>query len=234
MSKNRYINTKFWSDNWIADLDPVEKLLFLYLITNEKTNICGLYELPLKYMAVETGIDKEMIIKILKRFQKEKKIFHYNGWVAISNFIKHQNYKNEKIKKGIELCMSEIPCKILDKFISYGYSIYDSSITHICLPNNSNSNSNSNLNSNNKEFFQKEEYFNTLLDDFSKALNINPKKLEEEFNHFILYWTELSKSGKKVRWEMEKTFDVKRRLYTWLRNKKEWANKKTKGKELIW
>ena len=96
MSKNRYINTKFWSDNYISNLDPIEKLLFLYLLTNEKTNICGLYELPLKIMAVETGIEKEMIVKILKRFQKEKKDFHFEGWLGITNFINVLAFCNDK------------------------------------------------------------------------------------------------------------------------------------------
>ena len=65
MAKARYIHTKFWSDDWISRLDPVEKLLFIYLLTNERTNICGVYELPLKFMAVETGIEKDMVEKIL-------------------------------------------------------------------------------------------------------------------------------------------------------------------------
>ena len=34
MAKQRYINTKFWRDSYIEDLDPIEKLLFLYLLSN--------------------------------------------------------------------------------------------------------------------------------------------------------------------------------------------------------
>ena len=82
-----------------------------------------------------------------------------------------------------------------------------------------------------KQFFNKEKYFNTLLDEFSKALKVQREKLEEEFNHFILYWTEPNRSGSKVRWELERTFDVKRRLYTWMRNKQTW--KQDKGKQII-
>ena len=60
MAKERIVNTRFWSDTYISNLDPIEKLLFLYLITNQYTEISGLYELPLKYMAVDTGIDKDI------------------------------------------------------------------------------------------------------------------------------------------------------------------------------
>ena len=36
MSKLRSVSTAFWSDPFIEDLNPAQKLLFLYLITNEK------------------------------------------------------------------------------------------------------------------------------------------------------------------------------------------------------
>jgi hypothetical protein len=36
-----------------------------------------------------------------------------------------------------------------------------------------------------------------------------------EIKKFVSYWTELNSTGKKQRWEMEKTFEIKRRLSTW-------------------
>lgn len=39
----------------------------------------------------------------------------------------------------------------------------------------------------------------------------------EQLDAFCAYWTEPSKSGKKVRWELEKTFELKRRIATWTR-----------------
>jgi hypothetical protein len=66
---NRYINTNFWKDNYIADLDPSEKLLFLYLITNPRTNIAGIYELNLREIAFDTGFDVDMVKKILARLR---------------------------------------------------------------------------------------------------------------------------------------------------------------------
>lgn len=41
------------------------------------------------------------------------------------------------------------------------------------------------------------------------------ENVRAEMERFISYWTEPNKSGTKVRWELEKTFDVKRRLLTW-------------------
>ena len=59
------INTRIWSDTWVSGLDPLEKLLFLYFLTNTYTNISGIYELPMKVAAVETGIDPSMFEKML-------------------------------------------------------------------------------------------------------------------------------------------------------------------------
>ncbi len=40
--------------------------------------------------------------------------------------------------------------------------------------------------------------------------------LMRQIKMFVAYWTEPTKSGKKQRWETEKTFEIKRRLATWL------------------
>jgi len=141
MSKSRYINTKFWSDTYVDTLDPSEKLLFLYLLTNERTTISGAYELPLKIMAVETGFDKNMIEKIIKRFIDDGKMIHENGWIVMLNSYKHQNLKNSKIVSGIQREFNELPQNIkvkLQSMMSHTSVIDDSS--HLNLNFNLNSN----------------------------------------------------------------------------------------------
>ena len=110
MAKHRYFDTRFWSDNFIANLNPLERYLFLYFLLNEHTNICGIYELPLKIMAFETGIDIEMLPKMLKRF--EGKVEYINGWVWVVNFIKHQDNGSKDIIKGIENCVRLAPKEV--------------------------------------------------------------------------------------------------------------------------
>jgi hypothetical protein len=114
MAKKRYINTRFWDDIYISNLDPSEKLLFLYFLTNQRTDICGIYEIPLKSIAVDTGLHNEMIIKILERFTRDKKIFYIDGWVYVKNFAKHQSV-NESVEKGIERSLADIPSEIMAK-----------------------------------------------------------------------------------------------------------------------
>ena len=100
MSKQRLIDTRFWDDSYIIGKDPVEKLLFLYFLSNPLTNICGIYEISLRRIAFDTGIDREMVEKILKRFEEDGKMKYENGWIAIRNFIKYQK-DNPKVRAGI-------------------------------------------------------------------------------------------------------------------------------------
>lgn len=148
MAKQRYINTKFWSDSFISELNPLDRYLFLYFLTNEHTNIAGIYELPLKTIAFETGIELDMLKKMFKRLVG--KILYVDGWVCIKNFQKHQSSDSEKVKRGIEIEMAKIPKKIKER-IEYGYPI-DTPSNHIIYSNsNSNTNTNTNVDTNTPE-----------------------------------------------------------------------------------
>ena len=56
-------------------------------------------------------------------------------------------------------------------------------------------------------------------------------KVIRELNNFRGYWSELNKSGTKQRWELQATFELKRRLSTWFKNADKFntntSNKKT-------
>ena len=69
--KKRYISTKFRDDWFVVNLDPIEKLLFLYFLTNPLTNVAGIYEISMRRISFDTWIDKDMILKIIERFTKK-------------------------------------------------------------------------------------------------------------------------------------------------------------------
>lgn len=94
MSKLRSVNTHFWNDNFIIDSDPLEKLLFLYLLTNPNTNMLGIYEHHVKKIAFETGIDKDMVLKLFDRFTEAKKVKYKDGHVILLNFLKNQSFNS--------------------------------------------------------------------------------------------------------------------------------------------
>ena len=47
--------------------------------------------------------------------------------------------------------------------------------------------------------------------------------LGDEYDNFYAYWTEQNKSGKE-RWELEKFFNIERRINTWINNKTKFNN----------
>jgi hypothetical protein len=113
MAKKRYINTKFWSDDFIIKLKPLERYFFLYLLTNEHTDICGIYELSEKVIERETDLDSKTIHKIFRLLKP--KIDYLNGWVFIRNFEKHQAV-NPKVAEGIKRSKESVPKEILANF----------------------------------------------------------------------------------------------------------------------
>ena len=54
--------------------------------------------------------------------------------------------------------------------------------------------------------------------DFNKSIQSINDVSDEDKKAFFLYWTEKNKSGSKFRAEMEKTFDISRRLKRWSSN----------------
>ena len=80
-----------------------------------------------------------------------------------------------------------------------------------------------------KDFFTGGSTYTEIYNSLSQ--NTSPEIIKRELDKFIFYWTEKNKSGTRERWEQERTFEVKRRLFTWLSRVKEAKNKK--GKEIV-
>lgn len=129
MAKQRYVNTRFWSDNYVSGLKPLERYLFLYFLTNEHTNIGGIYELPLRNIAFETDLKESMILEAIQKFTKAGKVFYIEGWVYVKNFSKHQAV-NEKTQKGIENSLKEVAPNVLAKIKEIDMGTYTPSIPH--------------------------------------------------------------------------------------------------------
>lgn len=113
MAKYRPIKTQFWTDEWVSSLSAQEKLLYLYLITNPATTLCGIYRVSVRYLVFETGLTQKEVESCLKRFRADGKVAHADGWIIIKNFEKHQT-KSPKILEGIKRELAEIPQHITE------------------------------------------------------------------------------------------------------------------------
>ena len=97
--KQRYINTKFWDDNYVIQLDPSEKLMFIYFITNPLTNICGIYGGFIGFENRKNIQNPKIIIAadedILSNSLKDKRLFQ-----IINNTIDHESVHLSQYKKA--------------------------------------------------------------------------------------------------------------------------------------
>ncbi len=126
------VDTKFWDDSYIVGLKPMEKLVFLYLLTTPLTNISGVYELPLRRVAFDTGIPADRVEATFQKFESDGKVIFSEGWVTIVNFIKHQKL-NPKNKIGVISALNKAPKHITDR-LSIDYqtpSIGLQSLSHL-------------------------------------------------------------------------------------------------------
>lgn len=108
MADTRIVNTSFWKDPYVVDLDPTEKLLFLYFLTNPRTNLAGVYEISVREAAFDTGIDKDMITKIMARFAVDNKMTYEKSWLILHNFLKHQRL-NPSMIRNVEKILDDLP-----------------------------------------------------------------------------------------------------------------------------
>ena len=138
MSKQRLVDTCFWDDAYIMQLDPSEKLLFLYFLTNPLTALCGVYQIEMRRIAFDTGFEVDTVKRMLDRFERDQRCVYRDGWIAMRNWLKHQNQGSAQIRKGIECQLLKIPNE-LGKYMS-GEGI--EALSYLNLNSNSNSNSN--------------------------------------------------------------------------------------------
>ena len=80
---------------------------------------------------------------------------------------------------------------------------------------NNNTNNINNVNKKDKET----EFYNLVLLELKKT---NMDVPDQTIDEFCSYWTERNLNGTKMKYEMQKTFDIKRRLQRWIKNQEEW------------
>lgn len=226
METSRMVRSRFWKDSFIqGKLNPLDRYLFLYLITNDKTNISGIYEIPMKFIAMETGLDiSELERSMFPRLSE--KIEYFDGWVIIKNFQKHQNLKSASIKTAIFKELSKVSEKVLKQAISIGYidGVYTVSTPsrevqeQVQVQVQVKEQVQGEGNKKNPHTLQeKSDLFFHEVEEFAEGIDLTESN-KMELRKFISYWTEPNTQKTKLRWEMEKTWDLGRRIARWMSN----------------
>jgi len=137
-TKQRYISTSIWADDWFDSLSEREKLVYFYLLTNEHTNAAGVYQCTLKNVRLEIGLNRDEIDRVMAKFAEAGKAFYYREYIIIPKWLKHQKIsERSKMFLGAAQVLKSLPAEI-KAFISdrrhYDYDV-SSIIGKVCIGN---------------------------------------------------------------------------------------------------
>lgn len=111
--------TKFWTDSKVKQLTHLEKLIFLYLISNPHTHLSGIYYLPLSLASEELGITVKWPA-IFERFA-QLELAYYDDEQRLVWVCRMYGYqgKGENIAKSVARHLQSFhPSVLIKKFIS--------------------------------------------------------------------------------------------------------------------
>lgn len=117
MAKQRVVHTNFWTDGFIRKINPLDRYLFLYFLTNDHSNFCGTYEISIDVVSFETGLTiTDLQTSFLPRL--EPKVIYRDGWVHIPKFEKFHAQGGPNITIAVEKAKAAVPSHILEIFNS--------------------------------------------------------------------------------------------------------------------
>ncbi len=203
----RFIDTKIWDKAWFRKLSTKYKLFWVYLLG--KCDHAGIWDAD--WELSEFIIGEQVIYDELPEVIKDKmKFIEGKDQYFIPSFIKFQY---GELKEHSKPHLSVI--KRLDEKGLYN------PIERVNLTLKDKDKDKVKEKVKTKEL--REAEFNR--NSFKVAKDMEGVK-ESTVDGFIDYWTESNINGLKMKFEMQKTFDIKRRLVKWVSNQKEWTIEK--------
>lgn len=118
----RKVHVTFWRDEFVEGLTPEQKFFYLYLLTNDRTTQCGIYEITTKQMCYDTGYNEDTIKKLISFFIDIGKIKYsvITKEMALKNWGKYNDSNSPKVRACIEKELLKVKDRVL---IQYIYSI---------------------------------------------------------------------------------------------------------------
>lgn len=116
----RKIHTQFWTDPFMQELTPEQRYFYLYLLTNDRTKQCGVYEITRRQICYDTGYNIDTVSKLLEYFINTGKI-RYNSStneIAIKNWGKYNGSTSPKVQICINQELELVKDKKLIEYIN--------------------------------------------------------------------------------------------------------------------
>lgn len=221
MAQRRMFSLQIVDSDAFLDMPQSTQLLYFHLAMRGDDD--GFVDNPKKIMRMSGSNDDDLKVLMTKRFilSFQSGVIVIKHW-RIHNYIQNDRYHETKYvdeKNGLLIkengsyteCIQPVSrmdteVRLGKVRLEQGKVSEDASLTPAQEA---------------KSFFDGE--FEPVLKEFVEKTHSPPEAIRNEFSKFILYWTEKNKSGTKQKWELQKTFEVRRRLATWLGNVKQFS-----------
>lgn len=119
----RSVQTRMWrEDEWFQGLEIDARLLFIYLFTNPSASIAGIYRLPIRTMAFESGIPVERVGKLLDEFSAAGKAHYADGVIWVVRMRENQlpGKINEQLQAKLRKDIAAIPdCPLKAAYLAH-------------------------------------------------------------------------------------------------------------------
>lgn len=189
MALYRRIQTTFWTDDKVLDdFTPEDKYFYLYLFTNQNTNLCGCYGISMKQMSNETGYSKDTIDRLLDRFTNVHKVIDYSSdtkEILILKWYKYNWSDSPSCKKSVGEQINDVKNKDFKEYLNQLYEQKydcDNTVGTQCIDSgytlaNANANTNANADAENEE--ESDEY--DLEEAWKKIRSLYPQNRKNSF-----------------------------------------------------
>ncbi|MCG3204021.1 MAG: hypothetical protein KCHDKBKB_00710 [Elusimicrobia bacterium] len=121
MSKTLLIDNRIFNDSWFYSLSPDSKLLFLFLLLNDVSNIIGCYEIPIQIIISYTGLSDKRLQTCFKELKS--KVVYHNGWVIVKNYCKYNPMRNPSIEVAQKKLEKTLPEEIYTLYTACGHPV---------------------------------------------------------------------------------------------------------------
>lgn len=137
MAYYRNISLSFWTDSKVEDtFTPEDKYMYLYLLTNPYTNICGCYEISIRQISRQIGYNEESVERILYRLEHTHKVIVYHKEtkeLLIINWGRYNWTRSEKLVKPIMATIAKIKHPLFRDYVTMRYENIDT-INTVSIP----------------------------------------------------------------------------------------------------
>jgi hypothetical protein len=126
--KTRIIQTRFWEDDTVLSVSKNTRILWIFLLTNEKLGMTNYVKIPDSFIQYYTGLTSNELKLSKEELQSTGKVFFYNSWIYILNLERENKYRNSpKLEIPYKAELSHIPENIILQFKSLAKA-FDSTI----------------------------------------------------------------------------------------------------------